>query len=112
MTYRIMLLVELTERKEFDLMSPEFLRYKSDLDYWRWNTTQLFLLFQGTEDELLENSWRDGPIYVLEIILYPDGFETDEPKLEIAKFEYEDIESFLPGDLLQVTIIFQILCII
>lgn len=88
-----------TERKEFDLMSPKFLRYKSDSDYWGWNTTQMFLLFQDTQDELLENGWRDGPIYVLEILLYdPAGcFETNEPRLEMAKFEYEDIKSFSPG---------------
>lgn len=88
-----------TERKEFDLMSHKFLRYKSDSDYWGWNTTQMFLLFQNVQDELLENGWRDGPIYVLEIILYdPDScFETNEPRLEMAKFEYEDIKNFGSG---------------
>lgn len=87
-----------TERKEFDLMSPKFLRYKSDADYWGWNTRQMFLLFQDTQDKLLENGWRDGPIYVLEILLYdPEGcFETNEPRLEMAKFEYEDIKNFPP----------------
>lgn len=85
-----------TERKEFDLMSPKFLRYKSDSDYRGWNTTQMFLLFQDTQDELLENGWRDGPIYVLEILLYdPNGcFETNEPRLEMAKFEYKNIKSW------------------
>lgn len=88
-----------TEKKEFDLMSPKFLRYKSDSDYWGWNIRQMYLLFQDTQDELLENEWRDGPIYVLEIMLYdPDGyFETNEPRLEMAKFEYEDIKNFSPG---------------
>ncbi len=87
------------ERKEFDLMSPKFLRYKSDSSYWGWNTTQMFLLFQDMQDELLENGWRDGPIYVLEILLYdPDGcFETKEPRLKMAKFEYEDIVNFESG---------------
>ncbi len=87
-----------TEREEFDLMSPKFLRYKSDSDYWGWNITQLFLLFQDTQDGLLENGWRDGPIYVLEILLYdPYGcFETNEPRLEMAKFEYEDMKNFPP----------------
>jgi len=87
------------ERKEFDLMSPKFLRYKSDSDYWGWNITQMFLLFQDTQDERLENGWRDGPIYVLELLLYdPDGcFETKEPRIELAKFEYEDIKSWSPG---------------
>lgn len=87
------------ERKEFELMSPKFLRYKSDSDYWGWNTTQMFLLFQDTRDKPLKNEWRDGPVYVLEIQLYdPDGwFETNEPRLEMAKFEYEDIKSWSPG---------------
>lgn len=84
------------ERKEFDLMSPKFLRYKSDLDYEGWNITRLILLFQDTQDELLENEWRDGPIYVLEILLY-DPFETNEPRLGMAKFEYEDMRNFPSG---------------
>ena len=48
---------------------------------------------------MLENGWRDGPIYVLEILLYdPDGYyETNEPRVEMAKFEYEDIKHFSPG---------------
>lgn len=88
-----------TEKKEFSLMSPKFLRYKSDSDYWGWNIRRMFLLFQDMQDEPLENEWRDGPIYVLEIMLYdPDGcFETNEPRLEMAKFEYEDIRHFSPG---------------
>ncbi len=40
------------EKKEFDLMSPKFLRYKSDSDYWGWNIRRMFLLFQDTQDEL------------------------------------------------------------
>lgn len=87
------------EKKEFELVSPKFLRYKSDSDYWGWNTTQMFLLFQDIQDEMLENGWRDGPIYVLEILLYDEYecFETTEPRLEIAKFEYEDIKNFSSG---------------
>lgn len=83
------------EKKEFDLISPKFLRYKSDSDYWGWNTRQMFLLFQDTQDEMLENGWRDGPVYVLEIILYDQEwcFESYEPRLEMAKFEYEDIKN-------------------
>lgn len=91
--------IMVSEKKEFDLVSPKFLRYKSDSDYLGWNTTRMFLLFQDTQDQLLENGWRDGPIYVLEILLYdPDGcFETNEPRLEMAKFEYENIENFASG---------------
>lgn len=78
------------EKREFDLMSPKFLRYKSDSDYWGWNVGQMFLLFQDTQDELLENGWRDGPVYVLEILLYDS--DTCEPWLGMAKFEYADIK--------------------
>lgn len=87
------------ERKEFTLMSPKFLRYKSDSNYWGWNIRRMFLLFQDMQDEPLENGWREGPIYVLEIMLYdPDEcFDTNEPRLEMAKFEYEDIEHFSSG---------------
>ena len=89
------------ERKEFDLMSPKFLRYKSDTDYWGWNIRRMFLLFQDTQDKMLENEWRDGPIYVMEIVLYdPDAEEClgmNEPCVELAKFEYEDIKGFPPG---------------
>lgn len=87
------------EKKEFDLMSPKFLRYKSDVDYWGWNINKMFLLFQDTQDELLENGWRNGPIYVLDILLYDpnEPYETNEPRLEMSKFEYEDIKSFSPG---------------
>lgn len=87
------------EKKEYDLISPKFLRYRSDVDYWGWNMTQMFLLFQDTQDELLESGWRNGPVYVLDILLYdPDEcFESNEPRLEMAKFEYEDIKNFSPG---------------
>lgn len=80
-------------------MSPKFLRYKSDINYQGWNTTRMFLLFQDTQDELLENGWRDGPVYALEILLYDADwcYGTNEPRLEMAKFEYEDIKNFLPG---------------
>lgn len=76
-------------------MSPKFLRYKSDSDYWGWNTTQMFLLFQDMQDEMLENGWRDGPVYVLEILLYDPNeyYGTNEPRLEMLYDpEYEELE--------------------
>jgi len=84
------------ERKEFELISPKFLRYKSDSDYQGWNTTQMFLLFQDVQDRLCKNGWRNGPIYVLEILLYDTYgcWETHEPRLEIAKFEYKNIKNW------------------
>ncbi|MDE7311183.1 MAG: hypothetical protein K2N87_06105 [Eubacterium sp.] len=53
------------------------------------------LLFQDTKDRKLKNGWRNGPIYVLEIVLYSDAYE--EPMIELAKFEYENIRDFSPG---------------
>lgn len=90
---------ESNERNEFELVSPRPLRYRSDIDYWGWNTNQIFLLFQDSQDKILKNGWRKGPIYVLEILLYdPNGYyETNEPRVELAKFEYEDIENFSSG---------------
>ncbi len=87
--------VKAEETGEFELRSPKFLRYKSDTDYWGWNTTRMFLVFQDTQDKKLRNGWRNGPLYVFEICLYDPGvYETDEPRVEIAKFEYEDMKSF------------------
>lgn len=89
------------EKKEYELMSPKFLRYKSDADYCGWNTSQFFLLFQDTEDRRLKNGWRNGPIYVLEITLYnteyDNIFASDEPWVQLSKFEYDDIKSLSPG---------------
>lgn len=86
----------ITEKDGYVLVSPKFLRWKSDGDYWAWNTSSFILLFQDSNDCELENEWRDGPVYVLEIDLYNPSVY-DKPMAVIAKFEYDDIASWSKG---------------
>lgn len=84
------------EEGEYVLVSPKFLRWKSDNNYWAWNIRSFILLFQNAEDQELENEWRQGPIYVMEINLYdPDYYE--QPMINIAKFEYKEIAKWNSG---------------
>ncbi len=88
--------VAVEEKKEYTLACPKFLRWKSDVSYWAWNLRSLILLFQRAEDQILENGWRNGPVYVMEINLYnPDVF--DEPMVTLARFEYSNIASWTPN---------------
>lgn len=87
------------EKGEYELMSPKFLRYKSDNDFYGWNTSQIFLVFQDTSCDILETGWRDGPIYLFEINLFDRKWVFDEkvPMVEICKMEYKDISSWSAG---------------
>lgn len=88
--------VKAEEQSHYILAAPKHLRWKSDNNYWGWNIRSFILLFQDIHDKELENEWRDGPIYVMEINLYnPDAY--DEPMINLAKFEYEDISKWTPG---------------
>ena len=71
----------------------KFLRYKSDNDYTGWMITEFFLLFQNKHDDKLENGWRDGALYVMEINLEDE----DIPIVFLSKFEYGDIGSWSAG---------------
>ncbi|MBA4688119.1 MAG: hypothetical protein H2184_13255 [Candidatus Galacturonibacter soehngenii] len=84
------------EKGGYVLASPKFLRWKSDGNYAGWNTNSFILLFQDSNDQKLDNEWRDGPVYVLEIDLYnPEAYE--KPMVVIAKFQYENIASWTEG---------------
>lgn len=86
----------ITEKGGYVLSSPRFLRWKSDGSYWAWNTNSFILLFQDDGDNELENEWRDGPVYVLEINLYNPSVY-DKPMVVVAKFEYDDIAGWSKG---------------
>ena len=86
----------ITEKDEYVLSSPRFLRWKSDGSYWAWNTNSFILLFQDADDNELENEWRDGPVYILEINLY-NPLVYDKPMVVVAKFEYDDIATWSKG---------------
>jgi len=85
-----------SEKREFVIASPKFLRYKSDADISGWYIFSFILLFQNAKDQPLENNWRNGPVYVLEIGLYNPGV-FDPPRVNIAKYEYADISSWSEG---------------
>ena len=82
-----------SQNGEFVLATPKFLRYKSDMYVSGWYVSSFILLFQDAKDRPLENSWRDGPVYVLEINLFQPGVY-DVPTVNIAKYEYADIQSW------------------
>jgi len=68
--------------------SKRFLRQRSDLEIEGWYLNSFILLFQNSNDKLMSNKWRKGPIYVLEINLNPSLY--DEPMVNLAKYEYSD----------------------
>jgi hypothetical protein len=61
----------------------------------RW-TRSYILLFQDSNDNKLDNNWRDGPVYVLEINLCTDVANSVEPTVKVAKFDYADLKSWGP----------------
>ncbi|WP_456272424.1 hypothetical protein [Bacillus sp. AK031] len=79
----------------------KFLRYKSDSDFTGWFIQDFILLFQHKNDGELENEWRDGPLYVMEIELYNNGLEPEEklelPRVRLSKFEYESLHDWQKG---------------
>ncbi|MDR3597709.1 hypothetical protein [Clostridium sp.] len=81
------------EGNEYVVSVPKFLRYKSDNEFDGWLINDFILIFQSKEDEGLENEWRNGPIYVLDI----DFNYEDTPKIYLSKFEYKNIESWSKG---------------
>lgn len=85
------------EKGKYTLVTPRFLRYKSDNSIHGWSISSFILLFQNTEDERLEsNAWLNGPIYLLEINLYEPNIY-DVPMINVAKYEFADMSSWTPG---------------
>ena len=65
------------EKRNYINVIDKFLRYKSDNEYSGWYIKDFIILFQKKSDIELENEWRDGPIYVMEIELYSDDSRSD-----------------------------------
>jgi len=78
---------EATQKGDFIASSPKFLRYKSDNKIDGWSIKSFILVFQNSNDLLLENKWRDGPLFVMEINLFSNKY--DVPMVNITKFEYK-----------------------
>lgn len=77
---------------DYTVAVSRFLRYKSDIDTDGWLISDFILLFQNKNDKELENKWRDGPVYGLDIEL-----NEDVPMVFLSKYEYENIESWSQG---------------
>jgi hypothetical protein len=84
------------EKSNYINVIDKFLRYKSDNDYSGWYIKDFIILFQRKSDIELENEWRDGPIYVMEIELYSDNSE-QIPTVYLSKFDYYEIGSWSKG---------------
>ena len=65
-----------------------FLRYKSDANYNGWLITSFIKLFQANEDPELENEWREGPLFGMDIYL------VGPPVIYLAKYEFEKISDW------------------
>jgi len=87
------------ERKEYVCCSDKFLRWRSDSESSGWLYGSITNVFQNAQDDELENTWRDGPLYVYEL-----NFDSyDEAMVNIVRFDYEGIDkwssnSLSPGD--------------
>jgi len=67
--------------------TSEFLRWTSDTNIYGWAYSSIILAFQNMDDiEYEKSSWREGPIYVLEIDLCG---EESNAELNIARFDYD-----------------------
>jgi hypothetical protein len=86
---------ETVKRGEFEMMHPlnKFLRWNSDGDCRTWAYDDFMLLFQNKNDAVLENDWRDGPLYVFEINLR----NYDEPQVTVSRFDYENMGEWYQG---------------
>lgn len=73
------------------VVTSRFLRYRSDLDYEGWLVNRFIKLYQQKADKELENGWRDGPVFAMEI-----NFE-GIPTVYLSKFEYDDISTWSEG---------------
>jgi hypothetical protein len=75
----------------YESLMRYFLRYKSDIDVKGWFIRSFIKLYQSKDDELLDNGWRNGPVFVMEI-----NFE-NMPVVYLSKFEYEDVSQLPKG---------------
>lgn len=89
------------EKSNYISVVDKFLRYKSDNDFSGWVIKDFILLFQNKNDIELDNEWRDGPVYVMEIELYDEDYSLEEmehlPCIRLSKFEYHDIQNWSTG---------------
>lgn len=75
----------------YEAVTDKFLRYKSDSYYGGWFIGSFIKLYQLKNDKVLENDWKNGPIFAMEL-----SFE-DTPIVYLSKFEYDNISGWTKG---------------
>lgn len=89
------------EQSNYVSVVDKFLRYKSDSDFSGWFIQNFIILFQHKNDIELDNEWRDGPLYVMEIELFDAENKLEVlkhlPCVRLSKFEYGDIQNWASG---------------
>ncbi|MEG1409819.1 MAG: hypothetical protein RSD36_08240 [Terrisporobacter sp.] len=70
-----------------------------DNDFYGWAINNFIFLFQDKEDMEIENGFRNGPIYVLEI----DFIQESLPTVYLSKYKYAKLDEWsnqfvLPSD--------------
>ena len=78
------------EDKGYVACSNKFLRWKSDNDFYGWAINNFILLFQDKVDMEMENGFREGPIYAIEI----DFSSENSPTIYLSKYEYKAISQW------------------
>lgn len=86
---------ETAKSNEYVLITAlnKFLRTKPEQVFDGWLIQNFILLFQKCGDLILDNGWRNGAIYALEINF--DDYEV--PRAYISRFTYNDIGSWGKG---------------
>lgn len=82
---------KVSESNGYYSFTSKFLKNSKDTDVDGLIYNKFFKIYQSADDEELDNNWKNGPLYVLEINL------EEEPKYYVSKFEYEDIKSWKKG---------------
>lgn len=77
----------------YALAVSKFLRFKSDNDCSGWMINDFILLFQDKNDKKLDNGWRDGAVFVMEINLH----DKSVPMVFLSLFEYININGWSTG---------------
>lgn len=81
------------EKGEFEIApmtgSNTFLRWNSDKNANAWSYTDFIITFQQCSDAKLQNGYRNGALYILEINFDSDWFVI--PTANIARYDYDNI---------------------
>ncbi|MFV8830221.1 hypothetical protein [Alkalihalobacterium sp. APHAB7] len=89
------------EKSNYTAAVDKILRYKSDNKVSGWFIQDFIILFQNKDHIELENGWREGPIYVMEIELFNVNLELERmeglPCVRLSKFEYDSLLNWESG---------------